>query len=264
MRISFTGNSDAHSGFVKEMIESGVMDASVIAERLLETLKFALAGRFLTAVQLALLVERFPEGYMPCGDFSTYRVELIVALYTRVVDIINIDYVLKELESTEYAILLFRIGWLNIFNPIKAESRITLDLTRREERQVLRMLLILNFAEPGQSWQEPTFRPKRGAPLEEDWVLPVQWYTEATLPKEGVLTLKYYSGRGCNTYDCAPNAACRHTLMALVLAKSYSSDVWSGSKATLEVVEAMVAKMGCMLSFIDDVQHDVMVHSTHR
>lgn len=246
------------------MIDSGTVDAAIIAERLLETLKFALAGRFLTAVQLALLVERFPEGYIPCGDFSTYRVELIVSLYTRVVDIINIDYVLKELESTEYAILLFRLGWLNIFNPIKAESRIALDLGRREERQVLRMLLILNFAEPGQSWQEPTFRPNRAGALEDDWVLPVQWYTEATLPRAGVLTLQYYSGRGCNTYDCAPNASCRHTLMALVLAKSYSSDVWSGSKANVEVVDAMVTKMGCKLSFVDDVQHVTVVNSPRR
>lgn len=246
---------DSHGGFIKDMIDSGTMDAAIIAERLLETLKFALAGRFLTSVQLALLVERFPEGYMPCGDFSTYRVELIISLYTRVVDIINIDYVLKELESTEYAILLFRLGWLNIFNPIKAESRITLDLSRREERQVLRILLILNFAEPGQSWQEPTFRPTRTGALEDDWMLPVQWYTESTLPKTGILTLQYYSGRGCNTYDCAPNAACRHTLMALVLAKSYSSDVWSGSKATMEVVENMVLKMGCKLVFGDETHH---------
>jgi len=239
------------------MLESGNVDPAIICERMLETLKFSLAARFITSFQLALLVHEFPDGYLACGDFSTYRVELIISLYTRVVDVINMDYVLKELESSEYAMLLFRLGWLNIWNPIKAEGRVSLDLSRREERQMARIMLVLNFAEPGNSWQEPSFRATRNDPLEEKWTLPVAWYSEASLPSRGILSLQYFSGRGCNVEDCAPNAACRHTLMALVLAKSYSADVWSGSKSNMDTIETMVEKMGCKLSFVFSQQHEL-------
>lgn len=33
--------------------------------------------------------------------------------------------------------LIFRLGWLNIWNPIKAEGCMWLNISRREERQVL-------------------------------------------------------------------------------------------------------------------------------
>jgi hypothetical protein len=170
--------------------------------------------------------------------------------------LINFDYVLKDLEGSEVAILLFRLGWLNVWNPIKAEGRIVLDLSRREERQILRILLVLNFAEPGPSWQEATFKASRTHAPEEGWSLPTLWYAEATLPSAGILSLKYFSGMGCGQEDCAPNPACRHTLMALVLAKSYASDVWSGSKANLDSVDALVAKMGCGLYFTTDAQFE--------
>lgn len=263
--INFTvlGNDGAHGGLIKEMLESGSVDPTITCARILEILKFTLAARFITCVQLALLVERFPDGFMPCGDFSTYRVELIVSLYSRVVDVINMDYVLKELESSEVGIVLFRLGWLNIWNPIKAEGRISLDLSRREERQMARILLVLNFAEPGNSWQEPSFRPARSDPLVESWTLPVAWYSEPTFPAHGIISLQYFSGRGCNVEDCSPNAACRHTLMALVLAKSYSADVWSGSKSNMDTIEHMVEKMGCKLSFVSATQVELAAGKHH-
>jgi hypothetical protein len=242
-------HNDSHGSFVKDMMESGLVDAAIVAERLLETLKFALAGRFLTSVQLALLVEKFPEGFLPCGEYATYRTELIIALYSRVVDLVNFDYVLRDLEASEIAILLFRLGWLNTWNPLKAEGRIVLDLSRREEKQVLRMLLVMNFAEPGQTWLEASFRPSRTHPADEAWTLPATWYSEATLPSAGIVSLRYFSGSGCGQDDCSPNPACRHTLMALVLAKSYSADVWSVNKANMEAADLMVFKMGCKLSF---------------
>ena len=256
-------NSDSHGSFIKDMLESGTMDPALIAERLLETLKFALSGRYLTCIQLALLIERFPDGYLPCGEYGTYRTELVIALHSRILDLINFEYILKDLESSEVAILIFRLGWLNIWNPIKAEGRIILDLNRREERQMLRILLILHYAEPGPSWQEASYRPARGEPPEDGWVLPVSWYSESSLPTKGMVSFRYFSGMGCNSEDCAPNPASRHTLMALVLAKSYSSDVWSGNKANLDSVEMMISKMGVKLSFITEVQHELADHHAH-
>jgi hypothetical protein len=243
---------DVGGSFIVDMLHSGTMDSAIVADRILQTLKFSLAGRFLNCFQLAILVNHFPDGYMPCGEFSTYRVELIISLFSRLVDLINFDYVLKELESTEYGMILFRLGWLNVWNPLKAEGRVTLDLSRREERQLLRVFLVLNVAEPGPSWQDPTFRATRAAPLEEGWILPAVWYMEAALPNAGIVSFSYFSGRGAQIHGCAPNAAARHTLMALVLAKAYSQDVWSGNKPSLEAAEALAVKMECKLSFIAD------------
>jgi hypothetical protein len=64
-------------------------------------------------------------------------------------DLINLDIVLKILSYHEIAILYFRLGLLNIFNPIKAEGSYCLDLSRREDRQVARILILMQYVEKG-------------------------------------------------------------------------------------------------------------------
>ena len=85
-------------------------------------------GRYLNCAQLALIVNKFPDGSELHNEYSTYRVELIVRLFSRLVDLINFDYVLKELEQAEYAMVVFRLGWLNVWNPLKAEGAIQLGM----------------------------------------------------------------------------------------------------------------------------------------
>lgn len=113
----------------------------------------------MNCVQLVLIVQKFPDGSELHNDYSTYRVELVVRLFSRLVDIINFDYVLRELEQHEYAMVVFRLGWLNIWNPLKAEGAIYLDMSRREERQLARMLIVLNYVESKHTWVEPYYRP---------------------------------------------------------------------------------------------------------
>ncbi len=36
-------------------------------------------------------------------------------------------------------------GWLNVWNPLKAEGAIQLDMSRREEKQLARMLIVMNY-----------------------------------------------------------------------------------------------------------------------
>jgi hypothetical protein len=158
-------SANVYGHHIKDMIHeynsnSGVgnIDPSFIAMRVLDALETILSGRYLTCIQLAFVLEKFPFGNILINDYSTYRVELIISLFSRINDIVNFEYVLKELESYEIAILFFRIGYLNLWNPLKAEGHIYLNLSRYEERKIAKMLIILNYMEKGETWIDPYYR----------------------------------------------------------------------------------------------------------
>ena len=94
--------------------------------------------------------------------------------------------------------LIFRLGWLNIWNPIKAEGCMWVNLSRREERQVrsnyifciahcnacihtflhtqvFRMLVALRLSEKGENWLESRFRSSVSEEPKVDWKLPDSW-----------------------------------------------------------------------------------------
>jgi hypothetical protein len=154
---------DIYGQHIKEMLEhpAASSDPAFIAMRVIDALEMILAGRYLTCAQLSLIVERLPGGELRLHDLATYRVELIVSLFSRIKDLINFDFVLKDLESTEIAMLIFRLGWLNTWNPLKAEGDVCLNLARREERQMAKMLVCLNFLEHGSNWLHPSFHETR-------------------------------------------------------------------------------------------------------
>ena len=108
---------------------------------------FALA-KCLKCRQLAVLLQLFDEGRKEeTEDFGTYRVDLMVALYSRVVDIHNMDCVFAVLTAAEHACFIQRIGILNMFNPWKCDGTWCLDLSQREDRTVARALFHMNAAE---------------------------------------------------------------------------------------------------------------------
>lgn len=59
---------------------------------------------------------------MQLNEHTTYRVEVIVRLFSTLTDVINFDFVLKELSNAEQAMLIFRLGYLNIWNPAKVST----------------------------------------------------------------------------------------------------------------------------------------------
>ncbi len=154
---------DIYGQHIKDMLEHPTpgTDQTFIAMRIIDALEMILAGRFITCAQLSLLVERLPAGNVSLHALATYRVELIISLFSRIKDLINFDFVLKDLESVEIAMLMFRIGWLNIWNPIKAEGDICLNLARIDERQIAKMLVCLNFLERGTNWLHPSYHETR-------------------------------------------------------------------------------------------------------
>ena len=84
--------------------------------------------------------------------YSTYRVEVIVSLFPRVFDLHNFELVLKLLSPHELAYLYCRIGRLNIFNPMKPEGAVELNLALFEERQLAKILVTLSVIEPGSNF----------------------------------------------------------------------------------------------------------------
>lgn len=91
----------------------------MIAMRTLDAVESVLAPRLITCAQLCVLLLNFPNGKGVLNEHATFRVELIVRLYSILTDLVNFDIVLRELSNKEIAMLIFRLGLLNIWNPIK-------------------------------------------------------------------------------------------------------------------------------------------------
>lgn len=68
---------------------------------------------------------------------------VVVALFSKVVDISNIELVLRELPPRCAGILQCRLGLLSLFSPVKPEGSLRLSLAVREERRALKLLLYL-------------------------------------------------------------------------------------------------------------------------
>jgi hypothetical protein len=70
---------------------------------------------FLLSKQVALLMERYTLGKAKkTQNFGTYRVELLLELFPRILDIHNFEVVLAELDAQEVACVYCRLGILNV------------------------------------------------------------------------------------------------------------------------------------------------------
>lgn len=136
---------------LKHIDNNGIIDKEVLAMRTIDALEDAIAGRYITCSQLAAMVKVLLYGNMKKNNFGTFRVKLIVSFYSQVLDLVNIDVVLKYLTPHEIGMLTFRVGWLNIWNSLRADGYYYLNLARREEKQVARVLLVLSQAEQGEN-----------------------------------------------------------------------------------------------------------------
>jgi hypothetical protein len=136
------------------------IQAPTKAAKTLEILFETFETLFLLSRHLEMLVLLFHDlGTLPTSNnFGTYRVELIVGLFSNIVDLHNFEIVLRHLSSYEVACIYCRIGILNIFNPMKPEGSFQLDLSRYDERMVVKMLAQLSVIEPGDNLPFVQFR----------------------------------------------------------------------------------------------------------
>ena len=91
-----------------------------------------------------------------------------------------------------------------MFNPSFPDRYYYLRLEVYEMRQIAKMLVKLAIVEPGENWQDELYWKERfGAILEEPeagWELPTGWIAEEGIPKEGIVSLQYYSGADKQCY----------------------------------------------------------------
>lgn len=195
-----------------------------------------------------------PEEEPFCG-FSTVRVNLVVKLFSQVVDKVNMDSVLKFMKPAEIAMVIFRLGYLNVFNTLKPEGYWRLNMSRRDEKQFVRALILLSFAEPGQNWQNQSFE-EAGKHEDTNWTLPLSWFDESKLPKAGVVKLKYVSSDPLHVpeegeEDFKPDFAKRSILTCISQSQPYAADAKLVKKATAKNAENMITEeFGVQLSLL--------------
>lgn len=121
---------------------------------LMEYFTSAFTNQWFCCKQLSVLLtvlEQFVRDSMNISIFGTFRVELLVLLFDRILDLHNIELIQMTLSAHENAAFIARIGWLNIFNPCKPEGYRQFDLTKYDERQVTKILVLLSVAEKGEN-----------------------------------------------------------------------------------------------------------------
>jgi hypothetical protein len=189
----------------------------VKCHRTVETLVDVLSRLWIRCRHLAAIVQYFNPGRVDrVKYFGTYRVELIVQVYCRLVDLHNFDLILEILSAFEIGCLTCRIGILHFFNPLKVDSWHCLDLSKREERVAAKILALLSTIEPGKNWIEPTFRWAYQLPCIPGWMLTQSWLEEHTMPYRGILTVEYFSGQGSGLLGCNPAVSVRKSFLSLV------------------------------------------------
>jgi len=153
-------------------------------------------------------------------DFGSYSVELVIALFSRIKDLHNFELIFSVLEPEEQAVLYVRLGFLVLYNPIKPDGSIRLDLSVWEQRQITKIMFHLSLAEPGENWVGETYSSDPDLPPMPGWEVSVVWLTEEGLPRFGKLTSTYFSGNGLNEDGCVPDVLLRHKLCSIVLIRS--------------------------------------------
>lgn len=150
-------------------------------------------------------------------------------LFERVVDKHNIDLVIRVLDPFEVACIKCRIGILSIFNPMRPEGSINLNVMLHEDRLVTKMLVILATEEPGDNMKKSQFGWQRDVGRDGDkaipgWELTQNWMANDTMPRNGFFACDYYSGEGKCLNKCAPNILLRKAMMQLALANEQDMD----------------------------------------
>lgn len=210
--------SESYNRFVC-LLASKNIPAPSKASKTLEILLDLFEYSYLYARHLEMIMIIFEDyGKLKMSDhFGTYRVELFVLLFSNVVDIHNIEIVLRRLTAFEVACITARIGILNLFNPMKPEGSIELDLGRRDDRLVVKMLAQLSVVEPGDNLPFLAFRWEREMDYMPGYELTELWMTEDGLPNKGLWVATYYSGDGVRKRNCKPVTKFRKALLQMVL-----------------------------------------------
>ncbi len=243
---------------------------AIVAARRMDMLLHSLCARYLTCAQLSIIVKTFPGGSLwfqpqkhtedgadsspaeadaaseqtePSGGgvaYSCFRVEIIVTMFAQLVDRVNFSSVLSALTTPEVGMLFTRLGVLNVLSSVRPPQHVHLDLSKRDQKQYFRVLLVLNQHE--KSWDDTgcrydtdeqceaevqatgTKKLQKATDEEEgdhevvlspaQRVPPSMWVTESIIPSSGRLSLQVDPP----TESAGTSKAIREVIMAAVLA----------------------------------------------
>lgn len=190
------------------------------AAKFLEAVEETFGQLWLYSRHVALIVMYFQKLFGNIGQsrvFGSYLVEMVVSLFGRIIDLHNFEIVLEQLDGVDCGCLFARLGLLNIFNPMKPEVTLELDMDRREERLLAKIIVYLSVVEPGINLTFKQFQWKREMDYIPGWELTDSWMSEEGMPIHGKLVFTYYSGEGKGKFGCLPDVFVRKALCAMVL-----------------------------------------------
>lgn len=190
------------------------------ASRFVEVIEESFQQLWILTRHLAFIIKQFQSLFGDCSktkSFGSYQVDIIVYLFPRLVDIHNFELIFELLSAYDCACVINRIGILYIFNPLKPEITIELDMSRREDRVVAKMIVFLSVDEPGLNLTYKRFQWKRDIDPIPGWDVTEPWMTEDGMPKHGKFAFTYYSGEGKNLSGCIPNVRLRKVFTVLTL-----------------------------------------------
>jgi hypothetical protein len=101
----------------------------------------------------------------------------------------------KGLDKEGLEVFAERLGWLNMLNPDVVDRSYRLNLENSDEHKTAEYLVHLAVIEPGENWMDEHWSATRCI---GQWELPASWEEEGGVPDEGILTLRYYTGPGCD------------------------------------------------------------------
>jgi hypothetical protein len=157
---------------MRTLVEAVHVSDSAKASRLLSLLIDFVGPYWVRCRQIANILFNFPLGTLDKAKFfGSYRVELVVVLFSKIVDVHNFDLIFKELEPVEQGCLYCRLGWLNLFNPMRPERSYELNMEIWEERMVAKALLMLAVVEDGDNIAHADFRWSRDIDRMPGWLI---------------------------------------------------------------------------------------------
>ena len=93
----------------------------------------------------------------PDSDFL--RVQLLVTLFNKIVDIENLHIIIDRMLTDDERLEAYhRLGVLNLLDPMAPDRTYKLDLRRWDHREVVKWLVKLAASEPGDNWLDVSYR----------------------------------------------------------------------------------------------------------
>lgn len=197
-----------------DLLINPTVTSNAKAFRIFEVLIDLFSKVYLRCRHILLMIRHFQFGVtVRVPKYGSYLVELVVFLFPRIVDLHNFEIIMNELSAEDCAALYCRIGWLHIFNPCKVDGGYELQLNRREEKMVIKMIVTLSIDEPCQNIMDQEFQWDRIEPPMPGWDLTEGWKTVEGIPARGILRV-YFTSYGSKKEPNIPNAIIEHPTTA--------------------------------------------------